>query len=112
MKHLKLEVLTTAWGKFLRVASQTHRLHGFGEGGSSSFIHSGFYLASGNYPDIIHSEPALYVCGNDSTQDKNILIVPSEEWLEKCRAAVRAYNQHFDGKAETKDSIPNIEIIE
>ncbi len=31
----------------------------------------------------------------DWGDDRAIIPVPSDEWLDKCRAAVRAYNEHF-----------------
>jgi hypothetical protein len=39
-------------------------------------------------------------------------LVPSEEWLQKCREAVRAYNEYFSDKKSTPQETPNVEVIE
>jgi hypothetical protein len=100
MKHLRLEVLTTVWGRLLRIVKQTHRGSSFGnDQEGNAFLHDGFRLTSLCRPAIQCGGLGFFARGSDTGDDYIILAVPSEEWLEKCRAAVRAYNQHFGDKA-------------
>ena len=111
MKHIKIEVLKTKWGnKVLRIVEQTHRGNDFGVD-DCEFEHNGFYLRSGEYPEI-HLD-GLYVRGDDERGDNWILCVRSEEWLSALRDAVKAYNHYFvDYPQEGSQEGENIEIIE
>ena len=89
MKKLVLEVLTTPWCKLLRVKEQEDR--------EWRFTYKEFDLVSAMHPDIDFNPGfsrvwGLYVRGTDRPRDAKILVVPSDEWLAKCQAAVRAYN--------------------
>jgi hypothetical protein len=108
MKHLRLEVLTTKWGKMLRVVEQTHRNDEFGEMEMNWFLHEDFQLRSDDFLDL--RDDGLHVRGHLTAEDHAIIIVPSEAWLARCRAAVKAYNQRFAETAEPVDS--DVEVIE
>lgn len=111
MKKLVLEVLNTKWGKLLRVKEQTHRGGGFGMKGNCVFTATnGFDIASGDIPEI--TEDCLYIRGSDWGEDHRIMFIPSDEWLAKCRVAVREYNEYFaDKKTEVKQE-DDVEVIE
>jgi hypothetical protein len=98
---LVIEVLNTKWGKKLcRVKEQTFRGEDFWQG-SMVFQASNrmkLYSAVGvcfgrsDYDgDISHN--LVSVRGSDKSCDNDVLLVPSEAWLEKLRIAVKEYNQ-------------------
>jgi hypothetical protein len=40
------------------------------------------------------------------------MLVPSDEWLSRCRAAVRAYNEYFADKPTATPAQDGVEVIE
>jgi len=105
-KHLSIEVNTIAgWGKLLRIKEQTHRGDEFGEGWNK-FIFNDFRLCSA--ASLTDGCNVFYVRGTNESCDNNVILVPSEEWLIKCCAAVRAYNIYFGGGI----SEDGVEVIE
>lgn len=123
-KYLKLEALTTKWGKLLRVVEQTHRGNEFGKDGLWEERHefvgeNGFKLSSPCGPAAGQREPwawgagALYVRGDNRAYDEAIFLVPDDDWLDKCRAAVRDYNQYFSGDDKRRaEPDADVEVIE
>ena len=111
MKHLKLEVLTTPWCKLFRIVEQTHRWGEFGDDGQRCFSHAGFILTSSVYtmPD---GDNGLWCRGDYRPDDNKIMLVPSDEWLSRCRAAVRAYNEYFADKPTATPAQDGVEVIE
>jgi len=118
MKHLKLEVKTVkGWGKLLRVVEQTHRGKDFGDSeGGYKFISGEFTLISAISVALISAISValvgncLYVRGEVTENDNDCVVVPSEEWLEQCRKAVRAYNDFYAGKVGEDEG--EVEFIE
>ena len=105
MKHLKIEVLTTAWGKILRIVEQTHRGKEFGRDGQESFTASnGFLLQSYCFPEGGGAGESLLVRGSSVKEDMKIVVVRSDEWLERCCEALREYNRIFF------EEVPKVEI--
>jgi hypothetical protein len=112
-KHLKLEVLTTKWGKILRIVEQTHRMEAFGEARHEFVGENGFKLSSLSEPAAGQDVGALYVRGEDWGKDEAIFLVPNDDWLNKCRAAVRDYNQYFSGDDKRLAELDaDVEVIE
>lgn len=103
MKKLVLEVLTTPWGKLLRVKEQEER--------DWVFTYDEFDLKSAMHPGIDFSPDARWVWGDIGARDNVILVVPSEEWLSGCRAAVAEYNRHF-ASASAPEPGAHVEVIE
>lgn len=109
MKRLVLEVLTTKWGKMLRIKEQTHRGDDFnGCKGCVFASTNGFGLLSKVSPSI--ETDVLYVRGSDASRDNDILVVPSLVWLTKCAKAVKEYNESFREDKVSSDS--DIQTIE
>ena len=105
-KHLSIEVNTVkGWGKLLRIKEQTHRGDEFGEGWNK-FIFNDFRLCSA--ASLTDGCNVFYVRGTNESCDNNVILVPSEEWLIDCCAAVRAYNIYFGGGI----SDDGVEVIE
>jgi len=90
-KKLVLEVLTTKWCKLLRVRGQTGRGEDFAPQGK--FIFNDFRLVSELHPSS--EKDTLYVWGSRPITDNKVVVVLSEDWLERARAAVRAYNLFY-----------------
>jgi hypothetical protein len=112
-KHLKLEVLTTKWGKLLRVVEQTHREDAFGKERHDFVGENGFKLSSLSCPAAGQDVGALYVRGEDWGKDEAIIPIPNDDWLDKCRAAVRDYNQYFSGDDKRQVELDaDVEVIE
>ena len=110
MKHIKIEVLRTKWGnKVLRIVEQTHRGVDFGIDSDGVFEHNGFSLRSSEYPSALPTMDALYVRGSSKEDDNRVVCVPSEEWLNALRDAVKAYNRFFANHLEEDE---NVEVIE
>jgi hypothetical protein len=112
MKHLKIAVLKTPWGKLLRVAEQTHRRSEFGVESSIFRAKSGFRLWSNDCPIIMRGYFGLFVRGKDSSLDNRVAFVHCEEWLRECRLAVREYNTFFAGAPDLVTDDSDIEVIE
>ena len=110
MKKLVLEVLTTKWGKLLRVKEQTHRGGDFGNNLDFFMSSSGFRIESHSSPEIQYE--AFYIRGHSRGKDNTILVVPSDEWLDKCRVAVREYNENFSDKPIEPKPTDDVEVIE
>ncbi|KKS07452.1 MAG: hypothetical protein UU61_C0016G0021, partial [Parcubacteria group bacterium GW2011_GWB1_41_4] len=113
-KHLSIKVKTVkGWGKLLRIIEQTCREGDFGNVNEEEkffhFRYDDFILTSGAYPAI--GSDQLYVRGAKKEKDNEVLLVPSEEWLIDCCAAVKAYNKQFAGEEE-KITAEDTEIIE
>jgi len=113
MKHIKLAVLPTKWGKLVRIIEQTHVGKHFYPAGEGSFVFNGFTLTSCTHPDIapVGEPDRLYVWGTRPATNHRVLVVPSEEWLKKCRAAVHAYNV-ISSVPDDAEIASKIEIIE
>ena len=92
----------------IKVSEQSHRNKEFGNEIHQDFEqvlcfkHNGFALISDGcisaceYPlETFESADGLFVRGNTKQHDDEIISVPSQEWLERMRAAVDAYNKHF-----------------
>lgn len=107
MKTVKIQT-KRVWGvTLLRIVEQSHRWMDFGEKKSAddkysnSFTHNGFVLVSYSIPKIIrldgkNVDNMLYVRGEqEGVGDAEPFIAPSGEWLNKCRKAVKAYNEYF-----------------
>lgn len=125
MKHLILEVLTTEWGvKLLRVKEQTHRGEEFGHLNNIYTAKNGFVISSQKYPDTttlysyneegVTEYGCFSVCGTASDKDNRVAVVPSERWLERCREAVRGYNEEFAAPPNVAQNAhnPTVEVIE
>lgn len=110
MKKLVLEVLTTKWGKLVRVKEQTHRGDEFGIKTEIFIASTYFEIMSGDYPDIKNGR--FCVRGLDSSLDNEILAIPSEEYLAKLRVAVREYNEFFSDKRKAPLVDGDVEVIE
>jgi len=111
MKRLVLEVRNVpGWGKLLKVKEQTHRESEFGHNGSTFFNCDGFTLHSVCYPDT--TPDSLCVRGSANSNDRIIIQVPSDEWLDRCRAAVKTYNKFFAEEKECKEIEKDVEVIE
>jgi len=112
-RRLELEVLTTKWGiKLLRITKQTHKENRFSplSDNKESFIASnGFVITSRIQPQIDNKFYCLYVRGMRFDFNDEILIVPDEDWLNKCRIAVKEYNEKYSNKLTIDCN--NIEII-
>jgi len=117
MRHIKLEVLTTEWCRLLRVVEQTHRNDDFTESGCNNYTASnGFELDSAEKPAISNNmNNCLYLRGTGVECDNDIITIPLKwrynEWLSKCRFAVREYNAKF-GDKDPSAVMTNIEVIE
>ena len=115
MKHIKIEVkdLGEGWGKVLRIVEQTHRGHNFkgstkGVYNNNSYCFEGFALIS--ITGIAVDNHALYVRGKNKNSDDVIVLVPSEEWLQRLRSTVKKYNKEF--RMNEDGDKCEIEIIE
>jgi hypothetical protein len=96
MRRLEIEEITNEQGVVteIRISKQTHRGCNFGNrDGGNFFNYKGFALASSMVPQV--SSKMLYVRGTHGAGDNIVLTVPSQEWLERMRAAVEAYNREF-----------------
>lgn len=112
MKRLVLEVLTTKWGKLIRVIGQTHRGVAFAHKTNNLSV----FLATGGFNLMSQTSPeygidCLFVRGSNSDKDKDVIVVPSEEWLSRCEEAVKEYNKKFFRETKT-DSDGDIQTIE
>lgn len=105
MKRLVIEEIPNAFGDIdrIRIVEQTHRNSHFTDSipKGSIFKYKDFTLCSSVCPQI--SPNMLYVRGCDDTADYIILGVPSQEWLERMRATVDAYNTTFCNCKECED---------
>jgi len=111
MKKIVVEVLTTKWGKLLRIKEQTEKGDKFGEEDKYQFTSSdGFHLQS--YLRIAVEDRGLYVRGSIEKHDNSIVWIPSEEWLAQCRKAIREYNACFADKPAAKQEDSDVEVIE
>jgi hypothetical protein len=112
MKKLAIKEIPNENGEItkIQIIEQTHRGRNFGKDGRCSFLHdNGFLLSSRGQPQEVNKNLldkenneeignvyyGLYVRGSTNQCDENILIVPSNTWLEDMREAVRSYNEHF-----------------
>lgn len=104
MKHIKIEIRTTPKGKVGRIVEQTHRGIEFGRE-TKSYLHNEFELSSVGYPNSELNK--LFVKGSYDYGADNSFKIPSELWLSKLRACVKAYNREFRYKKSDK-----VEVIE
>ena len=92
----------------IRVVEQSHITSEFGPSGKRYFKYGDFVLRSENSPEVMHHNESrareygcsdgLYVGGTNSLpHHSRLLVVPSQKWLEKMRAAVKAYNISHGG---------------
>lgn len=110
-RALKIGVITTKWGKTLRVLSQTHRCDKFTEEGMNFVASNGFVLSSYMYPGVVingsGAADTLFVRGAYVNQDCLPVYVPFDAWLNALRIAVKEYNA-----LESISKEEEIEVIE
>lgn len=91
-KVLRVEVTEENGQKYIQVVEQSHRGYGFGVSFlSDEFEEGDFTLASAYYPETF--ENMYCVRGDYIEHDNDLCYVPDDAWLEKCLAAVKAYNE-------------------
>ena len=104
MRHLKLAIIRKVFGPgettySLKVVEQTHRRSAFTPEGEDHFIYDGLEIRSDSYPDFsttagMGGVPRLWVRGSGAERDDREILVPAA-YLDKIKAAVRAYNRAF-----------------
>lgn len=110
MKKLVLEVLTTKWGKLLRVKEQTHYGNEFG-------IKDYKFIASNGFDICSHTELCilkglrLYVPEDINPYSDSPVFVYDDD-LAKIRVAVREYNEYFSDKKPKAKPDGEVEVIE
>ena len=113
MKKIVVEVLTTKWGKLLRIKEQTKIRSEFGKEGENIFTSSeDFSLQSCRHIQVMPGVETLYVRGDVLEYDNHIIWILSEEWLTQCRKAIREYNAYFADKPAAKQEDSDVEVIE
>lgn len=90
-KVLKVEVTEENGKKFIQVVEQSHRRYRFGNRCSDTFKHKKFRLVSVFEPETRLN--TYFVRGLSENYDNHKEPVISDSWLEKCLAAVKAYNE-------------------
>jgi len=88
---LTIKILTTKWGKLLRITKQRNTNFEFTASNE-------FGLVSDACPEILSTyQNTLYLRGEDKHADKKILVLPkSSVWLSKLRVAVKEYNEKYN----------------
>ncbi len=99
---LKIEIGECFGEKMGRVVEQNRICNEFNYGRNSFTASNGFHLFSLSHPDISMGSDGLYVRGFVRSSDNEPFKVPSEEWLDKLRVAVREYNQMPGPSAKTE----------
>ncbi len=108
-KHLKIGIKEVeVFGRkrwFIKILEQTHRGDDFGD--NERDFHNRDYefamCSSESEGSAIEDDNMFLVRGETKYDDNNILICDSEDYINRLKSAVRAYNKHFSSEEEKRD---------
>jgi hypothetical protein len=109
-KHIKMLAVKLPWSSqgeaqyALTIVEQTHRERNFGPADTPDRFKdsNGFVLVSMSNPMIGHNGNKLYVRGETTSKDGEIMIC-GYDYLQKLIHAVREYNLKFNGSQEDQE---------
>lgn len=97
-RHIKVRVLESDMGIWVKIIEQTHRGVNFNSPRSTFYARNGWSLTSITAPAYSKSEKVFYTRGSVENSDMNRVEFPNIETLGNILTAIEEYNEYWATK--------------